>query len=86
MKTYKDEPFIDQNVVTFHSPDVEFDENFSNINKETLIPKIVGYVNFTGYKSKKFFNITGGQLDTKSPGILDTYNKKLNTNTDIGYT
>ena len=80
---YRDAAYIDQNIITFHSPDVEFTTEFENINKENLIPKIVGYVNFTGFKTKKFINVTGGQIHLKSIGIISTQNKKLNTNTDL---
>ena len=84
VNNYRDSAFIDQNIVTFHSPDVEFSTDFENINKEELIPKVVGYVNFTGYKAKKFINVIGGQLAQNAPGIVSTQNKKLNTETDEG--
>ena len=56
LKLYRDNIFIDQNLVTFHSPDIEFDESLKNISNENLECKIVGFVNLTGFIGKKYIN------------------------------
>lgn len=80
---YPNEPFIDQNIITFHSPDIEYDTYFNNINKEDLEIRVVGYVNITSFLSDKFNTISTGQIDPKAPGFIEKGYNKLNTNTDI---
>ena len=41
--------YIDQSIVTLHSPDIEFDDNIKNINTEGLKLRIVGYVPLTSF-------------------------------------
>ena len=83
-KLYANEPFIDQNIITFHSPDVEQDVFFNNINKEDLDFKIVGYVNFTSFISDKFNTISTNKLEENSFGFIEKTCNKLNSDTDIG--
>lgn len=79
-RNYRDSYFIDQNLVTFHSPDVEFDESLINIYNEELTCKIVGYVNLTGFISKKYINIDGGTWGTYSQGIIQSNIGQTNYN------
>ena len=44
---YSDIFFVDQSVVTMHSPDIEFDTSFNYLGSEDLKLRIVGLVNFT---------------------------------------
>lgn len=49
--TFSDLFFVDQSIVTFHSPDIEFDTNLRGLNQEGLKLRIVGYVPITGTAS-----------------------------------
>lgn len=44
---YSDIFFVDQSVITMHSPDIEFDTFFNYLGSEDLKLRIVGLVNFT---------------------------------------
>lgn len=44
---YKDLFFVDKSIVTFHSPDIEFNNEVKNLNIENLKFRIIGKVNFT---------------------------------------
>ena len=46
--TFSDLFFVDSSIVTFHSPDIEFDTNLRGLNQEGLKLRIVGYVPITG--------------------------------------
>ena len=70
IKGLRDNYFIDQNLVTFHSPDVEFDESLINIYNEDLICKVIGFVNLTGFIANKYVNIDGGTWGYPSQGLL----------------
>ena len=43
--------FVDQNIVTMHSPDIEFDENIQNIDSSGLKLRIVGVIPITANAS-----------------------------------
>lgn len=43
--------FIDQSIVTFHSPDIEFDDRIQNLDASNLKLRIVGQVPLTGTMS-----------------------------------
>ena len=76
LKLYRDNIFIDQNLVTFHSPDIEFDESLKNISNENLECKIVGFVNLTGFIGKKYINTNGTPWSPKAQGnILSNVNQ-----------
>lgn len=76
LKLYRDNIFIDQNLVTFHSPDIEFDESLKNISNENLECKIVGFVNLTGFIGKKYINTNGTPWNPKAQGnILSNVNQ-----------
>lgn len=70
LKYYRDNFYVDQNVVTFHSPDVEFDESLKGIYNENLICKIVGFVNLTGFSGKKFVSTTGPTWHYSAQGVI----------------
>lgn len=41
--------YVDQSIVTFHSPDIEFDDNIRSIDTSGLKLRIVGYVPLTAF-------------------------------------
>lgn len=43
--------YVDQSIVTFHSPDIEFDKNVRSIDASNLKLRIVGYVPITSHVS-----------------------------------
>lgn len=49
IKTYSNSFFVDQSIVTLHSPDIEFDENITALNSSPLKLRVIGYVPFHTY-------------------------------------
>lgn len=45
--SFSDMYFIDQSILTFHSPDIEFDTTTHSINESSLKLRLVGYVPIT---------------------------------------
>lgn len=41
--------FVDQSILTFHSPDIEFDDNIKNLDTSNLKLRIVGYIPLTSF-------------------------------------
>ena len=79
---YKDsntEFFIDQSIVTFHSPDIEFDTSVQLWKEEDIKLRIVGAVPITGTKSNHSIIITGKMLETNH-----SENKGGNVNYNYG--
>lgn len=52
--------FIDQSIITFHSPDIEFDEGVQNLDTDKLKLRIVGMIPITGTS-------TDIDIQTKTP-------------------
>lgn len=46
-----DNYYIDQSIVTLNSPDIEFNDNFLNIDTEHLKLRIIGYIPISGFIS-----------------------------------
>lgn len=59
---YSDIFFVDQSVITMHSPDIEFDDSFSFLESADLKLRIVGLINFTS-------SIGDIDIQTSSPTI-----------------
>lgn len=59
---YSDIFFVDQSVITMHSPDIEFDNSFHFLESENLKLRIVGLINFTS-------SIGDIDIQTSSPTI-----------------
>lgn len=67
---YKNYFFIDQSIVTFHSPDVEFDTQVQNLSGAQLKFRIIGYVLFTAEKGSISIQANGTYGDG-APGFYD---------------
>ena len=64
--------FVDQSVVTLHSPDLEFNEQLQNLDSTSLKMRIVGYVPFTGNMSNLDIQLTTSPQDiNKGVSIYD---------------
>lgn len=65
--------FIDQSILTFHSPEVQFSESFQDIEGIDVNLNIVGLINFTA-------NASDIEVQTSTPGIsqFSGFIKKLN--------
>lgn len=63
---FKDNFYVDQSVVTFHSPDIEFDDNLKNVDLSLFKMRIVGVVPITAHSS---------DLDITAGSTLGLYNK-----------
>ena len=73
--------FIDQSIVTMHSPDIEFDSDVQNFSGEGLGLRIVGIVPITGSASNH--KITHTAMSPNSSGQLgsgETSSKRLTAN------
>ena len=56
--------YIDQSIVTFHSPDIEFDDSLHNLNQKGLQLRIIGMVPITA---------TVGDIDIQTSTLGNTY-------------
>lgn len=45
---YSDNFFVDQSIVTFHSPEIEFDDTLISLDSDDLKFRIIGVINLTG--------------------------------------
>ena len=75
--------YVDQSVVTFHSPEFYFTKEYGAISQEDLKLKIVGYVPLTAYASDSY-------ISTQSAGLgadnIRTFFKRNATNKSVhGY-
>lgn len=72
--SYENTFLVDTSIVTLHSPDVEFDDDFATINNENYKLRIVGLINFTA---------NSGDIDIQtntppiSPRATGFYHKSL---------
>ena len=69
--SYKENFFVDQSIITFHSPDIEFDDAIQNISGENLKFRIIGLANLTGFKSSIDVVTSTAAWDTDSPGFIN---------------
>ena len=61
--------FVDQNILTLYSPDIEFDENIQNLDSSGLKLRIVGVVPITGNSSDIDIQTTTPANDTTKMGF-----------------
>lgn len=67
---FSDMFFVDQSVVTFHSPDIEFDTNIRSIDNSSLKMRIVGYVPITATISDVDIQTSSIQLNYRNTTAL----------------
>lgn len=67
---FSDMFFVDQSVVTFHSPDIEFDTNTRHIDESLLKMRIVGYVPITSTISDVDIQTSTIQLNYRNTATL----------------
>ena len=67
---FSDMFFVDQSVVTFHSPDIEFDTNTRSIDNSLLKMRIVGYVPITATISDVDIQTSSIQLNYRNTTAL----------------
>ena len=67
--SHKEYFFVDQNIVTFHSPDIEFDDALSNLDISGVKLRIVGKVTYTANASDIDIQTSTPQNDTSMPGF-----------------
>lgn len=73
--------FIDQSILTFHSPDIEFDDNLGNLDLSNIKLRIVGAVSYTANASDIDIQTSTPQNNTERPGF---YKESMGTeNTDV---
>lgn len=68
VKNNKDCYFVDQSIITIHSPDLEFNEQLQNLDSTELKMRIVGYVPFTGNMSNLDIQLASAPFTTASGG------------------
>ena len=61
--------FVDQNILTFHSPDIEFDEGVQNLDSSGLKLRIVGVVPITANASEIDIQTSTPANDTSKMGF-----------------
>lgn len=62
--------YIDSSIVTMHSPDIEFGDEFGNISTENLKLRIIGFTPLRGFKSKVSLTYTGSTYNTSALGFV----------------
>lgn len=67
--SHKEYFFVDQSILTFHSPDIEFDDVLSNIDMTNVKLRIVGAINYTANASDIDIQTSTPQIDTDRPGF-----------------
>lgn len=70
--TYRNYFYVDQNIVTMHSPDIEFDDSVQNLHDSNLKFRIVGYVQCMASDSNITLNGT-----TYGNDVSGFYNRKI---------
>ena len=62
--------YIDKSVLTFHSPEIEFDERIQSLDNSNLKMRLIGYTKVDGFNTENVINATapfeiyGGQRST----------------------
>lgn len=72
LKKYSNAHFVDQSIVTMHSPDIEFDDNTWAFNNSNLKFRIVGLANFTSNSGDIRVKTSSPTFDSDSAGFLHT--------------
>lgn len=83
---YGDMFYVDSNICTLHSPDIEFDESLSSIDLSNYDFRIVGYTRIYALNwdaditlaSAPYNSAVGGFIKLKIPGDGVSYSTKLN--------
>ena len=70
IEQFSDMFFVDQSVVTFHSPDIEFDTSIKSIDNSSLKLRIVGYVPITSTISDIDIQTSSIQLNYRNTTAL----------------
>lgn len=65
--------FIDQSILTLHSPDIEFDEGVQNLDSSSLKLRIVGIVPMTGNASDIDIQVSTPANDTNKMGFYKEF-------------
>ena len=65
--------FIDQSILTLHSPDIEFDEGVQNLDSSGLKMRIVGIVPMTGNASDIDIQVSTPANDTNKMGFYKEF-------------
>lgn len=68
VNAYKENFFVDASIVTFHSPDIEFDDNIHTIDDQHFDIVIVGAINLTGLSSDVYVDANPSEM--KNGGFL----------------
>lgn len=80
--SHKEYYFVDQNVVTLHSPDIEFDDALSNLDISGVKLRIIGKVAYTANASSIDLQTSSPQNDTELPGF---YKESIGVENDSKY-
>lgn len=67
---YKSDYFVDENIVTLNSPDLELDSQLSNLNWENVKLRILGFVELESIYGDITINTSTPPLDPTSAGFL----------------
>ena len=62
--------YIDQSILTFHSPEIEFNDNFNKLDTSKLKLRIIGKVDITGNVSYSDVKIEGRKVTRHSLGFI----------------
>lgn len=77
-KTIDREFYVDANIVTMHSPDIEFQDNIINYEKSILDCNIVGYINIDACKSFRDVQSSTPPASISDYGFYSKFPSNLN--------
>lgn len=75
---YSDLFYVDQSVVTMHSPDIMYDDSFASISNINAKLRVVGIINFTASVGDIDIQTSSPTLDTRSTGFVHKTTGVLN--------
>ena len=70
--------YIDSNIVTMHSPDIEFQDNIKNYESTQLQCNIIGYININNCKSFRDLQISTSSAHYSEYGFYDKFPSNIN--------
>ena len=77
-KTIDRDFYVDANIVTMHSPDIEFDDNIKTFESTNLQCRIIGYVNINNCKSFRDIQTSTPSADPSDYGFYTAFPENIN--------
>lgn len=76
--TYDKDFYVDSNIVTMHSPDIEFQDTIDSFTDSNLTCTIVGYIDINNTKSFRDLQVSTSPASAEDFGFYDTFPESKN--------